>query len=493
MKDLFPTFRKWFGAGKPAKRSYEGAQGGRLTLDWITTGQSSNEELKVSLKTLRERCREMERNDDIARGFFGLLENNVLGEGGIALQMKVADPSGKLDESANDRIEWAWWKWGRVGVPTICGRHSWRDLKAVVLRSLARDGEVLIRKHPGWSGSKYGFALEVLEADYLDETYNLDMGDRGRIVMGVEMDAYGKPVAYHLHAAHPGEPLASLRGRMRVPANEIIHLFISERPGQVRGVPWLASALHGLKMLRGYKDAELVAARTAAAKLGFLKRSGDGQFEGDVGDDGKRNMDAKPGTITELPDGMDFVSWDPTHPTQAFPDFVKAVLRGVSSGLRVSYNSLASDLEGVNYSSIRAGLLEEREAWKCIQRFFIEHFCEPVFEEWLRSALSAGAIEVINGTLPASKFEKFHAPEFRGRRWPWVDPLKDIEATKEAVNFGLTSRRAAIADAGGDIYEIFRDQQADKELAAEMGLSFDMPEKSNAGTQKPDAQAGTDD
>jgi lambda family phage portal protein len=496
MKEFFPTFRRWLGLdNKPrtAQRAYEGAQGGRLTMNWIFSGLSANEELKVSLKTLRERCRESERNDDHARAFLGLLENNVLGEGGIGLQMKVKDLSGKLDELANDRIEWAWWKWGRPGLPTVCGRHGWRDLQAIVLRSLARDGEVLVRKHAGWAGNKHGFALEVLEADYLDESYNLDMGERGRIVMGVEMDSYGRPVAYHLLGTHPGDVGMTL-SRKRIPASEILHLFIAERPGQVRGVPWMASALHGLKMLRGYKEAELVAARTAAAKLGFLKRTGDTQYEGSgTGDDGNRTMDAQAGTITELPNGLDFVSWDPTHPTQAFPDFVKAVLRGVSAGLRVSYNSLASDLEGVNYSSIRAGLLEEREAWKCLQRFFIEHFCEKVFEDWLKSSLSMGAIEVVNGTLPASKFEKFHAPEFRGRRWPWVDPKKDIEASMMAIDAGLTSRRAAIGEAGGDIYEIFREQQADKELAAEMGLSFDTEQKTNAGPQKGNAPAGADD
>jgi sirohydrochlorin cobaltochelatase len=139
------------------------------------------------------------------------------------------------------------------------------------------------------------------------------------------------------------------------------------------------------------------------------------------------------------------------------------------------------------------GLLEEREAWKCLQRFFIEHFCEPIFGDWLKSSLSMGAIEVVNGTLPASKFEKFHAPEFRGRRWPWVDPKKDIEASMMAIDAGLTSRRAAIGEAGGDIYEIFREQQADKELAAEMGLSFDTEQKTNAGPQKGNAPQGADD
>jgi lambda family phage portal protein len=480
---MFTRLGKLFGRKHaPAQRGYDAGGASRFTLDWIFSGLSANSEIKASLATIRARCREMERNDDVARGFFRLLENNVLGERGVTLQMKVKDPLGAMDELANDRIEWAWWRWGRPGVASVCGRLGWREIQGLVIRSLARDGEVLIRKHRGWPGSPYGFALEVLEADYLDESYDLDMGAGGAIRMGVEMDVYGRPRAYHILGAHPGEPASVARGRVRVPADEVLHLFVCERPGQVRGVPWLASSIYGLKLLRGYKEAELVAARAGASKLGFLERNGEGRpYEGDEEEDGQRSMKAESGTITELPAGMKFSSWDPNHPTQAFGDFVKAVTRGVASGLGVSYNSLSSDLEGVNYSSIRAGLLEEREGWKSLQRFLVDNFCEPVFEEWLRSSLALGAIPAVNGVLPATKFDKFNAPEFRGRRWPWVDPLKDIEAAKAAIGYGLSSRRKVIAEGGEDIYATFADLQADKDLAEKHGLVFDTGKTGDGG------------
>jgi lambda family phage portal protein len=498
--DHFPTFRKWLGLAAPApvvpaRRSYEAAQGTRITLDWILSGLSANEEIRVGLKPLRERCRELERNDDYARGFFRLLENNVLGADGITLQMQVRDDNGKMDELANDRIELAWWQWGRVA--STDGRAHWRDLSGLLLRTMARDGEVLVRLHRGWPGNKFALALEVIEADFLDESYSVDFGNGRRVVMGVEIDAYNRPIAYHILGSHPGEAMAHVRPRVRIPASEILHLFVPERPGQVRGVPWLASSMHGLKLLRGYKEAELVAARASAAKLGFLERPTDGaDFHGDNDDatTGSRGMQAEPGTITELPIGMKFSSWDPSHPTQAFGDFVKSSLRGVASGLGVSYNSFASDLEGVNYSSIRAGLLEEREVWKSLQSWMIRHVCEPVFEEWLKASLTAGAITVINSALPATKFDKFNSPRFRGRRWPWVDPLKDVEASITAINAGLTSRRAVIGAAGGDIYEVFNEQAADAALAAEKQLAFDTPNKTNGPRpQDGDVPPGTDD
>jgi lambda family phage portal protein len=498
--DLFPTFRKWLGAAKPApaapaKRAYEAAQGTRITLDWVFSGLSANEEIRHALKPLREKCRELERNDDYARGFFRLLENNVLGADGITLQMQVRDDNAKMDELANDRIELAWWQWGRVACTD--GRAHWRDLSGLILRTMARDGEVLVRFHRGWNGNKFALAVEVIEADFLDESYSVDLGNGRRVVMGVEIDAYNRPIAYHIRGSHPGEAMAHVRPSVRLEASEILHLFIPERPGQIRGVPWLASSMHGLKLLRGYKEAELVAARASAAKLGFLERSADGDSLGGDADDastGGRAMKAEPGTITELPIGMKFSSWDPSHPTQAFGEFVKSGLRGVATGLGVSYTSFASDLEGVNYSSIRAGLLEEREVWKSLQSWMIRHVCEPIFEEWLKSSLTAGAIVVINGALPPSKFDKFNAPRFRGRRWPWVDPLKDVEASITAINAGLTSRRAVIGEAGNDIYEVFNDQAADAALAKEKQLSFDTPNKTNG--QRPtngDVPPGTDD
>jgi capsid protein len=121
----------------------------------------------------------------------------------------------------------------------------------------------------------------------------------------------------------------------------------------------------------------------------------------------------------------------------------------------------------VNYSSIRAGLLEEREVWKSLQRYLIEHLCEPLFSSWLEDELAMNRLG-----LPIGKMFKFDVPEFQGRRWAWVDPKKDMEASIMGIRAGLTSARKVIAEGGGDIYDIYAAQQADKALAEEKGLSF---------------------
>jgi lambda family phage portal protein len=330
-------------------------------------------------------------------------------------------------------------------------------------------------------GNKFGFALQFLEADYLDENYNEELRDGNYIKMGIEFDKYQRPTAYHILTKHPGDATYYRHGRTyeRIPAEDIIHGFVIERPGQSRGVPWMHTAMTRLNMIAGYEEAELVAARVGASKMGFFTSpDGDGFAGDDVDDKGSIITDAEPGTFNQLPRGTDFKEFDPTHPAGNFPFFIKAMLRGVSSGLGISYNSLASDLESVNYSSIRSGSIEERDQWKINQSWMIESFCQPVFEGWLRMALLSGAIP-----LPADKFTKFNAPHWNVRGWQWVDPLKDVKASVDAINNGLKTRSQIVAEQGFDLEEVFEQLKQEEELAVTYGLSFTQQKINTGGAE----------
>lgn len=465
------------------QRSFAAAKGGRLSMDWIVAPLSSDAAMQGQLGPLRARSRDLERNNEWVRGFLRTLENNVLGETGITLQMRVREADGRFDEIANDRIETAWWQWSRPGRCDASGRYSLRDLTRIILRTMARDGEVLVRKMRN-SGT---LRLQVLESDFLDESLHRREANGNMIRFGVEMDGMRRPVAYHLKSAHPGDTYGAPGAtRTRVPADEIVHLFVADRPDQSRGFPWTCASMPRLKMLDGYAEAELVAARTGASRMGFFTKKTPDGWAGEIGGDGNLSMDASPGTIEELPQGVEFQSWDTNHPNSGYGDYVKSILRGVASSLGISYNTLSSDLEGVNYSSIRAGLLEEREVWKCLQRFLIEHLMEPIFEEWLTLELLSGRLG-----LPYEKMWKFNVPEFQGRRWAWVDPKKDMEAAILSVRSGMSSLRAEIAKNGGDIYDVFRSQQADKDLAAQMGIHLpELEDMSGSTSMELDPESG---
>jgi lambda family phage portal protein len=238
-----------------------------------------------------------------------------------------------------------------------------------------------------------------------------------------------------------------------------------------------------LKMLGGYEEAELVAARVSASKMGFFVSESGDEYQGDGNNpDGTLNMEVQPGQFAQLPAGVDFKSYDPQHPSTAFRDFEKAMLRGIASGLGVSYTSLANDLEAVSYSSIRQGLLEERDHWRTMQYWMIEHFCQPVYLRWLRQTLDSGIVN-----LPANKFFKFSSTQWVPRGWQWVDPRNEAEAQIVAINNGLMTRTQALAERGLDIEDVMREKQAEEEIIAGYGITLPggtspiQPEVTNGG------------
>jgi lambda family phage portal protein len=487
---------------QPTQRQFDAGALNRLTADWLTSGNSADSEIRYSLKELRNRCRDLERNNDYARRYFKLLQNNVLGSNGIGLQMKVRErvkEAGKwverYDMVANKIIEDAHSMWRRPEYCSLSGAHNFIQLQQIALTSTARDGACLFRKHYP-KDNPFLFSLEPIEIDQLDIDRNETHKDGSVTSMGIRKNQSGKVVGYWLLRSHPGElfqPRANGFWTEYVDAKFIIHLYRPERVGQSTGFPWLVSTMVRLKNLGQYEAAELVASRVSAAKMGFIINTAAQSipYSGAQDSQGRKYMEVEPGSIEELPFGKDFRSFDPNHPSTAFKDFVKATLRGISAGLGVSYTSLANDLESVNYSSIRAGLLEEREEWKTVQGWFIDSFIRPIFEEWLSMAASSGALKNNESglSLPAAKVWKWNQPEFKARRWDWVDPLSDLQASVLAVEKGFKSRRQIISEAGGDVEDTFGDIAADESLEEEYGLDFspESGQQANKQQSKPDA------
>jgi lambda family phage portal protein len=227
-------------------------------------------------------------------------------------------------------------------------------------------------------------------------------------------------------------------------------------------------------MLNGYLEAELVASRVSASKMGFyVSLTGDSiagaQYDGQDMDDYEPITEASPGTFDQLPAGVDFKTWDPDHPVNAFEAFTLAILRGVSSGFGRSYVSIANDLRSVSYSSIRKGDLEDRDNYRTLQTFSIEHFNQTVFERWLKMALTTQAVK-----LPLSKYDKFNSAVWQPRGWAWVDPLKEIKANVEAVKSKFKSMQDVAGEQGRDIGDVFEALQAEIKLAEKYGLDLNL-------------------
>jgi len=442
---------------------FSGAEVSRLFLDWAAGNRSADEELRWSNPKLRARARDLARNDGYTKKFLLMLGSNVIGPGGFSLQSKVKR-NGELWEEVNSTIEEAWKRFWIDGRVTVDGKLTGVPFEQLLLKGTGRDGEQFIRIYRGFEENPHGLAFQGIDPDMLDENFNIPAGQgRNEVRLGVEVNGLGRPLAFHFTRATPGRT-----DRERVPASDIIHLYIPERLNQTRGLTWFHSIMGPLKMLGGYEEAEVVAARTAAAKMGFFQAR-DGALSDLSGDLSKSfTMDAAPGKLEQIPAGWEFVGWTPEHPVSAYAQFVKGVLRKISTGLGVSYNALADDLEGVNYSSMRSGLLIERELWRLLQAWWIVDFRQIVFREWLPLALLTGALVLPTGRDPRGMI----APKWTARGWSWVDPLKDVQAAVQAIAAGMGSRSQYLAEQGLDFEGVLDEIVREEELAKLKGVDI---------------------
>lgn len=454
----------------------------RLTASWTTTSASADSQARQGLATSRARARQLRDDNDYAAKFISMVKTNVLGESGIHFKSGVKDPDrvqgnklipGSADVFANKTITDNWWKWGTKKYCTVSRDKTWCDVQRIVLEGVATDGESIIRKMPdNPSENPFGFTLKIYEASRLDIDFNEMVSENGnQIRMGVEMDQNGRRIAYHLLTNDPSESYFFRQDKVfreRVLARDIIHLGIVRRADQTRFNPWMITSGYRMNMVGKYEEAEVTAARVAASKMGFItNETGATEYQGEIDADGNKIMDAEPGAFEELKPGQNVTPIDWQHPSTAYGVFLKTALRGVAAGLGVSYNSLANDMESVNFASGKLGLMEEREVWKALQAWFIESFCEEVFASWLDMALTGAAIP-----LPFSKFEKFNAPIFRGRRWPDVNPAQDVDASIRRRNAGLTSTTRLLAEQNIDFDEMMDEIASEEEAMESRGIEL---------------------
>lgn len=496
-------------------RLLEIAQTPAWVANWAADAQPLNLDISASLPIAVARSRALWRNNDYVRRFRQLLTSNVLGPQGLRLQMRMLLRKGTANTQVNDRIEAVWNAWGRRGVCDATAKLEWRDVERLCLESLARDGEIVLRKV---RGGPHGFQVRVIDATLLDAGLSTVLSGGARIVMGVELDAGDRPAAYWLkNEGRPQYDAVANGQHVRVPADEIIHCFVAEESDQVRGIPWTVTAAQRLHLVRDFEQAAQVASSNAAKRIGFFV-SPTGEAPPGIGDTivsavleqakaaGKvltadevaklkavadKYSTTAPGTYDTLPDGYDFRPFDSEYPHTGHGEFVKACLRGAASGLGVSYVSLGNDLESVNYSSARVGILEEREFYKWAQGWLTCAVHEPVFAAWLEKALLT--VEELR-TLDAARLPQYvAAATWQPRRWAGIDPVKEAAAAETNLKLKLTSRRRLILERGEDPDEVFAEiEQEDARFGPVEPAAPAAPPKTDDG-EKPDEPSEDDD
>jgi lambda family phage portal protein len=465
---------------RTGRRIYHSARASRLTAGWQSTQSSADAEISSSLTNLRGRSRALMRDSPYAKRARRIIVNNVIGAG-MGLQGQVKNSRGELLKRANNGIEAAFGCWSRAAYCHTGGGMDFGDFERAAMGQIVEAGEVFIRQHyRPFGGSPIPYALELIEPERVPHENLIALGvgesvgvNGMEMRLGVEVDEFYRAVAYWVRDRHPADfPFPStLRGQVRrIPAEEIIHLRVVDRWPQTRGVPWVHAVARALNDSEGYEEAELIAARGAANYLGFLEQSDLDDPDVEQQDDGSFELELTPGIIARGPPGSKLTFNNPNRPNAALDPFMRYMLRKIAAGLDVSYASLSRDYSQTNYSSSRLDLLDDRDVWKVLQTWWQRSFRCEVHRRWLQQAVLAGEVDGVPVEEYGVTPDKFEAAKFKARGWSWIDPTKEVQAFKEAVRCGFTTRTAVIAQTanGDDIEDI--DLERSEELAAQAAL-----------------------
>lgn len=476
--------RRLFGAkGTPL---YDGVGTGRRSLAWMPVNLGAVSALAYAQSELRAKSRDLVRRNAWAAAGVEAFVANAIGTG-------IKPQSIVKDQSVREAIHALWWDW--VEEADAAGLTDFYGLQSLSVRAMLEGGEAFIRirlRRPE-DDLSVPLQLQVLEPEHVPITYNTVANNGNSIRCGIEFDNLGRRVAYWMYRAHPDDamltPMSGSGGSLipvRVPAHEIVHLFRPLRPGQIRGEPWLARALIKLHELDQYDDAELVRKKTAAMFAGFITRlspEDNLMGEGVTDANGVALAGLEPGTLQILEPGEDIKFSQPADVGSSYSEFMRQQFRAVAAAMGITYEMLTGDLTQVNYSSIRAGLLEFRRRCEAIQHSVIVHqLCRPIWRAWMEQAVLADALNLPGYT---TRRRDYQAVKWIPQGWQWVDPLKETEAMKSAIRSGLMSRSEAISANGYDAEDVDREIAADNNRADSLGLIFDSDPRHGKANEMP--------
>ena len=447
---------------RPAfRRNFQAANSSRL-IDWALSYANVNQSLRYDYLTMTLRARYLAKNNEYIAGYLNNLSRNVIGPDGFVLQSRASS------EEDRNAIEELWREYqSRVGAFVTLDEHqSGRDFDALVLRTLIIDGEVFIRRVYD-AESRFGYRYEVIDSLTVDTLYNVTAStpDDDAIIMGIRFDARGREKAYYIRESTTD--WYNSGPRIEVPASEIIHIYRKQFADQARGYTAFAPIILNLNQMDAYKEAELIHARIQACAMGVWEYNGQGG--GDVLDEvdekGEFVREIKPGIFPVAPRGYTAKFLQNTSPNNQFGTFWKNMLRSISNALGISYNKAAGDYESVNYSSLREATLEDRASFEELQKYLIENWKDFPFADFIRAL-------VWRDVVPAGRMADSLRHRFFGRRFPWVDPAKEIAAKEKEYDLLLTDPITELESRGQDPEELLDRWERWNAMLEAKGLPF---------------------
>jgi lambda family phage portal protein len=477
---------------------YEAAEVNRLRRE-RKDKRSANAQNRTAADYLRTQARHLEQNFDIAAGALDVLVNNTVGSG-ISPEPQVLLKSGEPADELNRGLLKLWDDW--IHSPEVTRQYDYYSLQRLVARTAFRDGEAFGQRIIGRvplldHNTVVPFSLEMLEPEFVP----MDLNDAARnLVQGVILNAWGQPTEYRVYKTHPGDDrgLASTLDTKGIPAARMIHVKLTKRLHQVRGISVFASVINRFDDIKEIDESERVAARVAAAMAAYIKKGQPDQYEaGDhpidpaTGQRALRNMEFVPGMVfDDLLPGEDIGSIGSNRPNNALIPFRDSQLRSASGGIGASYSSLSKNYNGT-YSAQRQELVEQFQHYRAVSSQFVFRFCQPVWDGFVEAAMASGAVDPRGADLSTVYDASHTVPPM-----PWIDPLKEAQANQIDEDRGYKSRSRIIRERGLNPdqvnQEIKRDQQEAERLGLELG-DADQKAAERAAQDAEDAQTAADE
>jgi lambda family phage portal protein len=455
--------------------AFDAGRVGRRLRSVPTSQVAINAQIRRYGKTVLARSRYLASNNPHAASAKETFVSALVGCG-------IKPSSLSTDPAIKKELELAWYDW--TDEADADWLTDFYGLQSVVAAEMFEAGECFIRFRSRFpqDGLSVPLQLQLLPAEMLDISYNVILPNGRRIECGIEFDAIGRRVAYHFWRQHPDTDVIfnAVSGlRTVVPADEVLHLYKPMRAGQIRGIPHTLASIVTLAILDQYEDAELERKRIAALFGAFVTRPvpedpshplGDAAQVGD-----KPALALEPGATIDLEPGEDVKFAEPADVGGNYEAFLYRQLLKAAAGFGVPYAAMTGDLRQTSYGSIRAGLIEFRRRIEAMQHsVMVYQFCRPIWQRWISDAVLSGAVQISPSAFQSKKRDIVRA-KWMTPRWEWIDPLKDLQAEKLAVDNGFKSRDDVVEASGYDPTENDNRIAAGRDRAEALDLEFGNP------------------
>lgn len=405
-----------------------------------------------NLKWMRDRSRKAYKGNPIARGLAQTELDNIVSHGMI---LQAQSNSDAFNDEAEDRFS-GWMETadirGMMDGPTF-QRSCWKEHRV--------DGDGLIVLVSAGGASK----LQYIRGDLI-QTPEGKQPPPGSILDGVEIDSYGKPIAFHvLNQTEYG-----VRTWSRISAADVVYFCNQAEAYDVRGTPCYATIFDLLNNLEQYVDGVALAAwmstvfglvikeETAAKQvmgLGTATNSQGQQQKAITFENGQVKFMGEKGQVLQI---------DAKQPMQQTPDFIRMMLRLIGVPFDMPLELVLKDVSQSNLSSLRGGIQAFHRACKSKQTVYAgPNQWGKVYRWWISREVK---LDRFTTKAPQNFFEH----EFMFHGWQFTDPVKDAQAAQLEIDMGINSEEN-VCDMLGRDYDQLQAQRAEAmKLREKLGL-----------------------